>query len=35
MQGNAQVTQIPGATDGDELVRRIGQLTRMLRQSMR
>jgi chemotaxis protein CheZ len=35
MQGNAQVTQIPGTTDGDELVRRIGQLTRMLRQSMR
>lgn len=35
MQGNAQVAQIPGTTDGDELVRRIGQLTRMLRQSMR
>ena len=35
MQGNAQVAQIPGTTDGDELVRRVGQLTRMLRQSMR
>lgn len=35
MQGNAQVAQIPGTTDGDDLVRRIGQLTRMLRQSMR
>ena len=35
MQGNAQVAQITGTTDGDDLVRRIGQLTRMLRQSMR
>jgi chemotaxis protein CheZ len=35
MQGNAQVAQIPGTADGDDLVRRVGQLTRMLRQSMR
>lgn len=35
MQGNAQVAQLVGTTDGDDLVRRIGQLTRMLRQSMR
>ena len=35
MQGNAQMAQIPGTADGDHLVRRVGQLTRMLRQSMR
>ena len=35
MQGNAQVAQLAGTTDGDDLVRRVGQLTRMLRQSMR
>jgi len=35
MQGNAQqVAQVAGG-EGDELVRRIGQLTRTLRQSMR
>ncbi|HET7222954.1 MAG TPA: protein phosphatase CheZ [Rhodanobacteraceae bacterium] len=33
MQGNAQ--QVIVGTEGDDLMRRIGQLTRMLRQSMR
>ena len=35
MQGNAQVAPLVGTADGDDLVRRVGQLTRMLRQSMR
>ncbi len=35
MAGKVQQVAAAGAAEGDELVRRIGQLTRMLRQSMR